>query len=325
MANSVANGFSDVGASRVSAVKGVPVLLGDYGELPAREDEHFSILFLSSDSGAKIKRAVERGSKAYVKGAFSQFKKNVKDLSQITCDDHLKDSIVKSYKAGGDMALSVMLGLAEEEHAIQSVCDMCECVSLEKYANVRLSEVAKRIAENKPDVFHFSGHLDKDKGLAFCHSECADSSGVESDFMDERSLVGCFKEQKVQLAVIASCNSASYAKALVESKVAEMAIGSTNSVEDLETIRFVQIFYNELAKLVARKDQGLQSSIQKAFSAAGKSVRSAKCQMQIFPEAAKVPAAVVLGDNTFNSGAKGFTVKSCVIEKNEYDPGGKIG
>ena len=325
MANSVANGFSDFSASCVSAVKGAPVIHRDYGEPPAREDVHFSILFLSSDSGAKIKRAVERRSKTYVKGAFSQYKKNVKDLPKITGDDHLKDSIVKSYNDGGDMALSVMLGLAEEEHAIQSVCDTCECVSLEKYANVRLSEVSKRIVENKPDVFHFSGHLDKDKGLAFCHSERTDSSGVESDFMDVRSFVDCFKKQKVQLAVIASCNSAPYARALVESKVAKMAIGSTNSVEDLETIRFVKMFYNELAKLVARKDQDLLPSIQKAFSAAGKSVRSAKCQMQIFPEAAKVPTTVALGDNTFNSGAKGFTVKSCVIEKNEYDPGGKIG
>lgn len=320
MTNRAANDFSDVSASCVPVVNDAPTLDRGYVEPSAREGVHFSILFLSSDSGAKIKRAVERRSKEYTKGAISQYKKNVNDLPEITGDDHLKDSIVKSYKAGGDMALSVMLGLAEEEHAIQSVCDICECVSLEKYANVRLSEVSKRIAENKPDVFHFSGHLDKDRGLAFCHSECADLSGAESDFMDKHSLIGCFKKQQVQLAVIASCNSAPYAKALVESKVAKVAIGSTNSVEDLETIRFVQFFYNELAKLVARNDQGLLPAIQKAFSVAGKSVRSAKCHMQIFPAAAKVPTAVGLGDNMFNFGTEGLMVNSCVTEKNEYNP-----
>ena len=191
-----------------------------------------------------------------------------------------------------------MLACAEEEHVIQSACDSNRGNALlNKYFNVRADEVSCRIDENNPDIFHFSGHLKKDNGLAFCCPNKSSMVGFKSDYMNVESLIKSFNGKKVFLAIIASCNSAAYAKALVDANVAKIAIGSTSVVADTEIVNFVGEFYNELIKDGKLPDDELKGSIQKAFAIAMKSITKSKCPMCIYPEVSYVKEVEDIGDN----------------------------
>lgn len=247
------------------------------------------ILYLCSDSASKIESVVTNGALRYVAGLLKTLRQNIADIPSVPIEEHEKESLRNAYKAGGTRALKAMLNVAEEEHAIQMACDSSKYAHLEKFVNVRVSEVTKRIKDNEPDVFHFSGHLKKSKGLVFCRARQDDHTIDAGNIMNEESLVECFGKKKVKLAIIASCNSASFAQALVAAEVAEMAIGSKNSIDDVETVTFVNTFYRELTKLMEIQGQALQVCIQKAFSSAVKAVMPLKCHMCIYPEADIVP------------------------------------
>ena len=322
MAFGSSNLFAEAGSSGLSS----GACLGEdertYNEPKANKGSALNILFLCSDSISRIKDVVKVQSKNHAVGLLTSHKNNVKEMPGIDLDQHLKDSFVKAYVAGGDSALSAMLACAEEEHEIQAACDSNRGNALfKKYFNVRSEEVSCRIDENNPDVFHFSGHLKKDNGLAFCRPDKSSMVGFESDYMDIDSLIDSFNGKKVFLAIIASCHSATYAKALVDAKVATMAIGSTSAVNDTETVNFVSKFYDELIKDGKLPDVDLRNSVQKAFAIAMKSVVKSRCPMCIYPEVARVKKVEDIGDNIMGGSDEMSRLKQGKLGlSNAYEP-----
>ena len=281
----VDNSFYEHDTNRVTINQDAHISIKKYHDVERiGHGEPLRILFLCSDSAFRIKGAVSAQARKCAEGLLNNHRKNVKELPETTPDEHFMVSLVKSYKAGGERALSVMLSLAEEEHAIQAACDVNGNVLLEKYFNVRVEEVSLRIKQNRPDVFHFSGHSRKNEGLAFCSPVQSTAGGFRTDYMSQESLMSSFQNKKVFLVILASCDSAEYAKALVESNLAKIAIGSSASVYDSEVIKFVERFYCELFKQGKLPDKELMNSIQKAFALAMRAVDTRRCPMRIYPE-----------------------------------------
>lgn len=271
--------FSCLGVESLSKVE-----IKGYGDLPKRDGKPLRVLFLSSDSILSAKRFVEKGAHEFTKGLLARYKKNVSDMPGISEEEHLTQSFIESFKTGGERAVSGMLALAEEEHVIQAAVDVNKNARFDKHFNVRIAEVAQRIKEIHPDVFHFSGHAKKESGLVFCRRDASTKTGFINEYMNKDELRACFKGESVLLAIIVSCNSAVFARELVESGVVRIAIGTDSEIYDDSALRFVESFYSELAKMGNMTNINFDSSVQKAYAFAVKEKQRFKCPMRIFPE-----------------------------------------
>lgn len=255
-----------------------------YVELQSKKGNPLRILFLSSDSICATKSFVTKRAKDFAKGKLVSHKKNVRDMPNISEDEHLLTSFVDSFKAGGDRALAGVLDISEEEHAIQSAVDVNGDVNFDKHFNVRASEVAQRMKDSHPDVLHFSGHIEKDCGLVFCRRDTFNVGDFKNEYMKKEDFLSCFKEVSISLAIIASCNSADIAKSLVESKSVKIAIGADAKIKDNYTLMFVENFYKELARISNMTNADFSGSVQRAYSFAVKSGLVQKCPMRMYPE-----------------------------------------
>lgn len=256
----------------------------EYGDLQKRLETPLRVLFLSSDSIISAKNFVAKGAVEFTKGLLVRHKKNVYDMPNISEDDHLTASFTESFNSGGERAVSGMLAAAEEGHIIQAAVDVNKNARLDKHFNVRSAEVAQRIKEIHPDVFHFSGHIKKEKGLVFCRRDASNRRGFINEYMNKECLKSCFTGETVLLAIIVSCNSAVFAQELVESGVARIAIGTDSEICDDSALRFVERFYGELSKIGNMTREDFVSSVQKAYAFAVKENLRRKCPMHIFPE-----------------------------------------
>lgn len=278
------NEFVEDGIVGLEQVSSSPVERDEYAEPQSKNGDPLRILFLSSDSICATKRFVAKRAKEFARGKLVSHKKNVCEISNISEDEHLLASFEDSFKAGGNRALAGVLEISEEEHAIQSAVDVNENAYFDKHFNVRVTEVAQRMKDSRPDVLHFSGHIEKDCGFVFCRRDSSTSGEFKNEYMKKEDFLSCFKGMSILLAIIASCNSAEIAKSLVEVGAVKIAIGANAKIEDNYALLFVENFYKELARIGNMTNADFLSSVQKAYSIAAKSVQWQRCPMCIYPE-----------------------------------------
>lgn len=184
------------------------------------------------------------------------------------------------------------MALPEEAHIIQKSCDSFNGdARLSLYLNVRKSEVERRITDVKPDIFHFSGHCSQKYGLSFIPE--VQGEEFECSHISEDELIDLFRnlKHKIEFAFIASCNSDRFARQLVERKIVGIAIGTKNSVEDQEIVKFVACFYDKLMQLgYGKNSEARIRNVQQAYAYANAPGRISKknCQMCIYPEPSTV-------------------------------------
>lgn len=238
-----------------------------YSELSSKRSAIPKILFLAADSRSHIHGALVAHVKDWKRGFEAR-----------------KGDVEKAYVEGGEYGAKVVLDIAEESHSIQDVCDKAgRSANFKPYFNVRKVEFAKRIKGVVHEVFHFSGHCSEKYGLSLQQEPGLRQVSETSVSKDE--LIKEFATKPVHLAFFATCNSSAFAQTLVDRGLAEIAIGTENSVEDPEVVRFVAEFYDRLFGLGYGADRQTRiRNVQSAYAHALRFVSPAKCQMCIYPE-----------------------------------------
>lgn len=251
--------------------------IADYKESLPSPKTKVSIVYLAVDSRESIRAKLVRHEQDWEVG-FSR--------------RNPPQNVKAAYVEGGEYGASVVLALPEESHVIQKSCDSFNGdARLSLYLNVRKSEVERSITDAKPDIFHFSGHCSQKYGLSFIPEGQGESS--EHSHISEDELVDLFRnlKHKIELAFIASCNSDRFARQLVERKIVGIAIGTKNSVEDQEIVKFVACFYDKLMQLgYGKNSEARIRNVQQAYAYANASgmVSKKNCQMCIYPEPSTV-------------------------------------
>ena len=126
---------------------------------------------------------------------------------------------------------------------------------------VRLQDIRRAIAEEKPQIVHFCGHGLEDGSLLLeddgGHDKTVSSEGLASLFELHSDYVKC--------VLLNACHSAKSAEAI--SEYINYAIGMNQQIQDKSAIQFAQGFYDGLGYAISENQDRFQRAFQEGLVA----------------------------------------------------------
>lgn len=229
----------------------------DSGRCKGVKGRKLRILYLASDPRSRVfasiknnkipqftKKALDCSLKEWVR-LISNYNEGQSDSDKLSAIAEISERMKIEIRSGVNLVLDV----AEEDHCIQSSCEIENnpysiLMEYNKFFNVRENEFRKRLAKYKPDILQISGHGSADS-LCFCDGTLGEShtrKGIDDIVHDV-----CQLESQPTLMVITCCHSKALASALLDKTKVQIVIACEGGLMSKNAIEFTQIFYTAIA------------------------------------------------------------------------------
>ncbi len=134
------------------------------------------------------------------------------------------------------------LSLTQEIARVQDELDrsiLRDTISLNQFWDITPVDIARRLLEIKPTIFHFSGHGEPSEGRIVVHKDAENYSIIENE-----ALANILNNTtSIQCIVLNCCYSEKLAKIILEKTAIKNIIGMSKAIPDKAAISFAKGFY----------------------------------------------------------------------------------